>query len=244
MSGHSKWATIRNQKASTDAKRGAIFTKLARNITVATRGKGGDPEMNAVLRSAIDKAKEFNMPKDNIEKAIKRGTGELEGVNIEDITYEAFGPVGMVIIIKCITDNRNRTVSNIRHILTKHGGNLGEAKTVLWMFEEKGVVRLSESQLALKNLARDDFELSVIDAGAEDLKNENGEIVIYASAKDIQKIKEILESKGISIESAGLEWIAKNEIEVKAESRGKIERLMEALDDDEDVQEIYSNISS
>ncbi|MFH1029630.1 MAG: YebC/PmpR family DNA-binding transcriptional regulator [bacterium] len=242
MSGHSKWATIHRQKEAIDAKKGAIFTKLARNITMAVRDKGGDPEMNSALKSAIDKAKEFNMPKDNIEKAIKRGTGELEGMNIEEITYEAFGPDGIALIIKCITDNRNRTVSNIRHILTKHGGNLGEAKTVLWMFEEKGVVRFNESQLAEKKLARDDFELSIIDAGAEDLKNEGGEIVIYAGAKDIQKIKETLESKGIIIESAGLEWIAKNEIESKAESMGKIERLMEALDDEEDVQDVYSNV--
>lgn len=242
MSGHSKWATIKNQKASTDAKRGAMFTKLARNITVAARDKGGDPEMNAALRSAIDKAKEFNMPKDNIERAIKRGTGELEGANIEEITYEAFGPEGVALIIKCITDNRNRTVANIRHILTKHGGSLGEANTVIWMFEEKGVLRFSKDQFKEKNISRDEFELSIIDAGAEDIKDEEAETVIYANAKDLHKIKGAVEEKNISVESAELEWIAKNEVAVNEESKEKTGRLFEALGNDEDAQEVYSNV--
>ncbi|MFH0854367.1 MAG: YebC/PmpR family DNA-binding transcriptional regulator, partial [bacterium] len=242
MSGHSKWATIRNQKAATDSKRGAIFTKLARNITIAARDKGGDPEMNSALRSAIDKAKEFNMPKDNIEKAIKRGTGEIEGANIEEITYEAFGPDGIALIIKCITDNRNRTVANIRHILTKHGGSMGEANAVAWMFDEKGVIRISKNQLVEKNISQDEFELSVIDDGALDFENENGEIIIYTGVKDLRNVREALENKGIIIDSAILEWVAKNEIDVKGESREKIERLFETLGNDEDAQDVYSNV--
>lgn len=242
MSGHSKWATIKNQKASTDSKRGAIFTKLARNITIATREKGGDPEMNANLRTAIDKAKQFNMPKDNIERAIKRGTGELEGANIEEITYEAYGPDGVALIIKCLTDNRNRTVSNVRHILSKHNGSLGETNSVLWMFDEKGVVRFYENQLVEKNINLDELELIIIDAGADDIKKEGGEFVIYTKSQDMQNVKNIAEDRGIVIDTAQLEWIAKNEINIKDESSEKIERLLRALDDDEDVQEVYSNI--
>lgn len=241
MSGHSKWATIHRQKSANDAKRGAVFTKLARNITMAAREKGGDPEMNSDLRSAIDKAKQLNMPKDNIEKAIKRGTGELDGVHIEEITYECYGADGVAFIVKCLTDNKKRTVANVRNILTKHGGNMGEANSVLWMFDEKGVIRFNENDLKENNIVKDDFELEIIDAGAEDIIIEDGEIAIYTNVKDLHSAREALEKKGITILSAQLEWIAKNEVDVKEDNRDKIEKIFEALDDDEDVQEVYTN---
>jgi len=242
MSGHSKWATIRKQKESTDAKRGAVFTKLSRNITLAAREKGGDPNMNANLRVAIEKAKQFNMPKDNIERAIKKGTGELEGVNYEEIIYEAYGPSGIALIIKCITDNKNRTAANIRHILTKSGGSLGEPNTVMWMFENKGVIRFKEKELADKNISMDDFELSIIDAGAEDIQSEEGDIAIYTNIKDMQNVKESAEKMQINLESSEIEWIPKNEVDIKDEDdKEKIAKLFNALDDDEDVQDIYTN---
>lgn len=242
MSGHSKWATIHRQKSAIDSKRGAVFTKLARNITIAAREKGGDPEMNTFLRTAIDKAKEFNMPKDNIERAIKRGTGELEGERIEEIVYEGFGPDGIALIIKCLTDNKNRTVANIRHILTKHNGRLGEANTVMWMFEEKGIIRFLKSEFAEKWIDRESFELEIIDAGAEDIKEEASEIIVYTSAQNLQKVKEVIERKQIKLESGEIEWIAKNDVEVGDETHKKVMNLLEALEDDEDAQEVYTNV--
>ncbi|MFH1192122.1 MAG: YebC/PmpR family DNA-binding transcriptional regulator [bacterium] len=241
MSGHSKWATIHKQKSVTDAKRGAVFTKLARNITIAAREKGGDSEMNMFLRTAIDKAKEFNMPKDNIERAIKKGTGELEGAKIEEIVYEGFGPEGTALIIKCLSDNKNRTVANIRHILTKHNGRLGEVNTVMWMFEEKGVIRFLKSAILEKGIGRDNFELEIIDAGAEDIKEEDAEVEVYTNVQNFQNIKDVIEKKGIKVESSGIEWIAKNNVEVVNEAREKVINLLEALDDDEDVQDVYIN---
>jgi len=242
MSGHSKWSTICKQKSVTDAKRGAIFTKLARNITLAVRDKGGDPDMNAALRTAMEKAKEFNMPKDNIEKAIKRGTGEIEGMVIEEIMYEGFGPEGIGLIIKCVTDNKNRTAANIRHILTKFGGNLGEQNSVAWMFEQKGAVRFNVSEVADKNINLDDFELSVIDAGATDIKEEDNEMAVYTRIKDLQQMKEVIGNIGVKIVSAELEWVAKDELGIKDGSREKLKKLIEALDDNEDVQAVYYNV--
>ncbi len=242
MSGHSKWATIHKQKSVTDAKRGAVFTKLARNITLAAREKGGDPEMNTSLRTAIEKAKEFNMPKDNIDRAIKKGTGELEGARIEEIIYEGFGPEGTALIIKCLSDNKNRTVANIRHILTKANGRLGEINTVMWMFEEKGVIRFLASALFEKGIDRENFELEIIDAGAEDIKDEDDIVEVYTSAQNFQSVKEAIEKKQVKLESSEIEWIAKNDVEVGDETKEKVENLLEALDDDEDVNEVYTNI--
>lgn len=243
MSGHSKWATIHRQKSATDAKRGAVFTKLARNITMAAREKGGDPEMNTALRAAIDKAKEFNMPKDNIERAIKRGTGELEGVKIEEIIYEGFGPEGVALIIKCFTDNKNRTASNIRHVLTKYGGRLGEPNSVIWMFEEKGVIRFNKKQLDENKIQNDEFELKIIDAGVEDIKEEGEEVIVFTSTKSLGEVKSFMEKMGLKVEQADLEWTAKNEIDLKGkENEEKVSNLFEALEDDEDVQEFYSNV--
>ncbi|MFH0856279.1 MAG: YebC/PmpR family DNA-binding transcriptional regulator [bacterium] len=242
MSGHSKWATIHKQKSVLDAKRGAVFTKLARNITLAAREKGGDPEMNPSLRAAIDKAKELNMPKDNIERAIKKGTGELEGARLEEIIYEGFGPAGAALIIKCLTDNKNRTASNIRHILTKYGGRMGEPNSVAWMFSEFGVIRIDAEELGAHKLDRDEFELALIDKGAEDFKTEDGEIIILSDVKNLSGVKEAVEKIGIKIDSSEVEQVAKNEVEVKGDEKEKIEKLLEALDDDEDVQIVYVNV--
>lgn len=242
MSGHSKWATIHKQKSVLDAKRGAIFTKLARNITLAAREGGKDSEMNASLRAAIDKAKEFNMPKDNIDRAIKKGTGELEGVIIEEIAYEGFGPAGAALIIKCVTDNKNRTASNIRHLLTKYGGRLGEPNSVAWMFVEAGVIKICKIELEANKINPDEFELAVIDAGAEDIKEEEDELVINTNVKDLPRAKEAIEKMGIKINYSEIEQVAKNEVEIKDDEKEKVEKLLEALDDDEDVQGIYSNI--
>lgn len=243
MSGHSKWANIHKQKEVADAKKGAVFTKIARNITLAAREKGGDPEMNPSLRTAIDKAKEVNMPKDNIERAIKKGTGEIEGAKLEEIIYEGYGPGGIAIIIKCLTDNRNRSASNIRHIFTKFGGNLGEPKSVSWMFEQKGVINFWKFQLQEKDIKMDDFELKMIDAGIEDVRDEEDRILIYTNIKDLHKMKEILEDMQIKIDYSEIDWVAKNEIEIKdAETNNKVNKFLETLDSDEDVQVFYTNL--
>lgn len=233
MSGHSKWAQIKHKKGAADAKRGALFTKLARAITVAAKN-GADPTMNFQLRLAIDQARAANMPRENIERAIARGTGEgKEG--IEQIMYEAYGPGGVAILIDVLTDNKNRTVSNLKHILASHGGNLANPGSVTWMFERKGVVRLKGP---IEN--REALELKLIDAGAQDIKDEDGDLIIY-SAPD--KLKEITEALGrIPLEYSGIEWIAKDKISVTdTEIQEKLEKLYNALDEDDDVNDYSSN---
>lgn len=236
MSGHSKWSQIKRAKGVTDAKRGALFTKLGNTITIAARELGGDPTTNFKLRVAIDQAKTVNMPKDNIERAIKRGTGELEGGSIEEITYEAFGPKGIALIIEVLTDNKNRAVSNLKHILNKYDGSLGTSGSVVWRFEKRGVIRMSD-------IKKDQtLELKIIDAGAQDIKEEDGALIIYTKPEDLQKVKENLERQEIAAEYTEIEWIPKEPIKINDSNlRTKLEKLYQELDGSEDVNNYYTN---
>lgn len=235
MSGHSRWAQIHRQKGVLDTKKGALFTKLGNAITVATKEGGGNPESNFKLRLTIDQAKSANMPKDNIERAIKRGTGELKDGIIEKITYEGFGPQGIAIILEILTDNRNRASAAIKHILSKHGGNLGTPNSVKWMFEQKGVIRVSQ--------LKEEVQLKLIDAGAQDIQQEKNEMVIYSKPANLKKIKEILEKKGIKIEYAELDLIPKEKLKITAkEVKEKLEKFFNDLDENEDINNYYTNV--
>jgi YebC/PmpR family DNA-binding regulatory protein len=233
MSGHSKWATTHRQKAIVDAKRGAVFTKLANVITIAAR-KGGDPSTNANLRTAIDKARGANMPKDNIERAIKKGTGELGGAQMEELFYEAIGPANSQFVIKCITDNKNRSAATVRHTFTKYGGALA---SVLWNFEYQGVIILP----AVKN--SDDLELALIDLGINNFIVSDDGIEIQTKVEDLNKIKDYLESQGLKIDSAEIEYVAKDKMNFPDSDSGTLEKIMEELEDNEDVSDYYTNIA-
>ncbi|MDP3043611.1 MAG: YebC/PmpR family DNA-binding transcriptional regulator [bacterium] len=241
MSGHSKWATTKRQKAVTDAKRGAIFTKLSNIITIAAREKGGDPDTNFSLRMAIDKARTANMPKDNIERAIKRGTGELAGAAIEELVYEGLGPAKSQFIVKCLTDNKNRAAANIRHLFTKHGGAFG---SVMWNFESKGVIRIAKDELTNNKLSAEEFELELIDAGAQDILKEEEGVTIYTKIEDLQKVKKFLEEKNIKTESAEIEYIAKEDLALSGEDKERVEKFIEELEDNEDAADYYHNINN
>jgi len=242
MAGHSHWHRVKHKKETADRKRGQIFSKLSRMISVAAREGGGDPATNSQLRLAIEKAKEFNFPKENIEKAIKRGTGELEGVAFERILYEAFGPGNVAIIIEGITDNKNRTLNEISQILVQHNGKLAEPGSVRWMFERKGVITVNvKCQMSnVKN--KDELVLLTIDAGAEDIRWRNDFLEIYTKIEDLEKVKKKFQEKGIKIESATLDWVPKQEIEVEEKNKIACQKLFEALDELDSVQEIYSNL--
>jgi YebC/PmpR family DNA-binding regulatory protein len=239
MSGHSKWAKLKHIKGALDAKKSAMFSKISRMISVAARD-GADPTTNFKLRLAIEKAKQANMPRENIERAIKRGTGELGGEKIEEVIYEVFGPGGSAIIIEAITDNKNRTTANLRRILNQHGGTLGGLNSVLWMFKRKGVIRITNHQSQIPNL--DEFQLKIIDAGVEDIKEEADELVIYTLPETLQKVKEIIESAGIKIDYAEIEWFADNLIKISPEDQKKVEAIFAALDEDPDINDYYTNI--
>ena len=238
MSGHSKWATTHRQKEANDAKRGAVFTKLAKVIAIAAR-KGGDPAMNFALRIAIDRAKAADLPKENIERAIKRGTGELEGATIEELTYEAVGPANSQFVIKILTDNKNRTAAEIRHLLASHGGAMS---SVLWNFELKGVIRVAASVAEAKGIMSDEAQLELIDAGADDVRQEAEGLTILTSGANLQKVKIYLEGKGVATASAEIEYVAKDAIAVAGEEAAKIDGLIAALDENEDVADYYFNL--
>jgi len=240
MSGHSKWATTRRQKAVVDAKKGAIFTKMGNLITIAAREKGGDPAVNFMLRMAIDKAKAANMPKDNIDRAILRGTGELGGADISEIYYEGFGPANSQFIVKSLTDNKNRSASTIRHIFTKYGGSLGN---VSWNFSQKGVIRVAGEEFKGKGINLEDLELELIDAGIDDLIKEEEGATIYTPLEALQKVKEFLESKGLKAESAQIEFVPKEENSVFGEDKEKVEKFIFELEDNEDVSDYFSNVN-
>ncbi len=238
MSGHSKWSKIKHQKAITDVQKGKIFSKIAKIIAVAARDDG-DPEMNSKLRIAIEKAQSVNMPRGNIERAIKKGTGKLGGEKIEEVVYEAYGPSGIALIIEAITDNKNRTLSEIKNILGKHSGRLGDAGSVKWLFEKRGVLELEISKEDNLN----DLEMEIIDAGAEDIKKRDNILEIQTKPTELNNIKNNLETKGIKVESANLEWMPKNPVKIEDEkNKIQIEKLFEALDEQNDIQEIYSNL--
>lgn len=236
MSGHSKWATIKRKKAALDAKKGKIFTKLIKEITIAARQGGGDPAGNPRLRLAIDNAKAENMPAENIERAIKKATGELEGVTYHELTYEGYGPAGVAMLVEVATDNKNRTVAEVRHIFSKHGGSLGETGSVAWMFERKGVITVPK-----QDKSEDDILAIVLDAGADDLQTEEEFYEITTSVENFEPVRKALQENNLKIDNASLQWIAKNTIEVKGEDAEKVMKLIEALEDCDDVQNVYSN---
>jgi len=236
MSGHSKWATIKRKKAATDAKRGKMFTKLIREITVAARDGGGDPNFNPRLRLAVETAKAGNMPSDNITRAIKKGTGDLEGVSYEEIVYEGYGPGGVALYIEALTDNQNRTVADIRHILIKNSGSLGTAGSVGWQFDRKGMIYLDGTYLDEETV----FDLA-IEAGADDVVLEDEEIAVITGVEQFHGVQEYLKESSIAIGKAELSWVPKNEILVNAEDAKRLLKIIEALEDCDDVQQVSSN---
>jgi YebC/PmpR family DNA-binding regulatory protein len=232
MSGHSKWSTIKRAKEAKDAKRSNLFTKLSKTIIVAAKGNP-DPDTNFKLRMAIDKAKSMSMPKDNIERAVNKAAGVGGEGAIDDLLYEAYGPEGVAIIINVLTDNKNRTVSNIKHLLTKHGGNLGNSGSVLWMFDMKGEVVLESQSIS------DEQELEIIEAGAEDIIEEDEQIRIITSPDNLSSVKDKLQSFGIDSASAEVTYLPKDKIKVSDEE--KLLKLLDVLDDDDDVNNVYTN---
>ena len=236
MSGHSKWSTIKRKKAKTDAQKGRVFTRLIKEITVAARHGGGDENANPALRNAVLAARAANMPAMNIERAIKRGTGELPGVVYEEVLYEGYGPGGAALLMQCLTDNRNRTVSDLRHILTRHNGNLGEAGCVSWVFEKKGIISVPKNALT-----EDDLMLMVLDAGAEDISTEEDNFEITTAPEDLERVKKILIDNKVKIDSAELTMYPKNTVKIDGKDVESLLKLMDALDECEDIQNVYSN---
>lgn len=236
MSGHSKWHTIKHKKGATDAKRGKIFTKLIKEITVAARTGGGDPDANARLRKAILDSKAQNMPNDTIDRAVKRGSGELEGVNYEEITYEGYGPGGVAILIETMTDNRNRTVAELRHLLSKNGGNLGEAGSVAWMFDKKGYIVVDKEAKSEDEL----FELA-IEAGADDMQDEGSVFEIYTSTDTYHAVNDAVKDAGIEAQVSELSMIPQNYIALEGADAKQMLKLYDAIDDHDDVQKVYAN---
>ena len=236
MSGHSKWASIKHKKAAVDAKRGKIFTQIIKEITVAARIGGGDPEGNARLRLAIDKAKSVNMPKDNIERGIKKGTGELEGVSYEEFSYEGYGPGGVAVLVELMTDNHNRTVSEIRHVFTKNNGKPGEAGSVGWMFEKKGLILLEKEGVDEEAL----MELA-LEAGADDISEDDEAWEVHTVPGSFMDVKTALEENGLTILSAEVTMIPKNTQKIEGKEAEQMLRLMDILEDHDDVQNVYAN---
>ncbi|HBF12217.1 MAG TPA: YebC/PmpR family DNA-binding transcriptional regulator [Deltaproteobacteria bacterium] len=236
MSGHSKWATIKRKKGATDAKRGQLFTKLIKEITVAARMGGDDPNGNPRLRTAIAGARSQSMPNDNIERAIKKGTGELEGVNYEEIMYEGYGPAGVALIIESLTDNKNRTVSEIRNILSKKGGNLGEAGSVSWGFKKKGILSFDKKTISEEKLME-----TALEAGAEDIKDADDTFDVETDPQHFEKVKEALAKAGLNPTHAEIAMIPENTIKLNLEEATKMLALMEALEDHDDIQKVYAN---
>ena len=236
MSGHSKWATIKRKKAVLDAKRGKIFTKLIKEITIAARAGGGDPAGNPRLRLAIDNAKAQNMPQDNIDRAVKKATGELEGVTYHELTYEGYGPAGVAVLVEVATDNKNRTVAEVRHIFSKSSGSLGETGSVAWMFDRKGVI-----SMPAEGKSEEDVMELVLDAGVDDISLDEDYFEIQTPVETFEPVRKLLVEKDFKVENANLQWIAKNMIEVKGEDAEKVMKLIESLEDIDDVQNVYSN---
>jgi YebC/PmpR family DNA-binding regulatory protein len=238
MAGHSKWAQIKHKKAVTDARKGKTFTKIVKEITVAARLGGGDPEGNPRLRAAIEKAKEVNMPSENIKRAIMKGTGELPGTTYEEVVYEGYGPGGVAILIDALTDNKNRTVAEIRHIMSKNGGSLGEVGCVSWMFSKKGYILVEKSKID-----EDSLMSIVLDAGAEDMKNdpkeENYEII--TSPENLNNVKQALEKNNIPIALSEITMLPKSYIPLEGSVAEQMVKLIDALEDHDDVQNVYAN---
>ncbi len=237
MSGHSKWSTIRHKKGAADAKRGKVFTKLIKEVMVAARMGGGNPEANPRLRAAVLAARAENMPKDNIERAIKKGTGELEGANYEEFMYEGYGPAGVAVLVDIMTDNRNRAASEIRHIFSRNGGNLGEAGCVAWMFSKKGSIVFDK-----KNVPEEELLELALEAGAEDVKDQEDEFEVITSPEDFATVKAAFDEKGLKYELAEVTMSPQTTVAIEdPKTASQLLRLMDALDDSDDVQNAYAN---
>ncbi len=236
MSGHSKWSTIKRKKGAADAKRGKIFTKLIKEITISAREGGGDPGANPRLRLAIDNAKAANMPADNIERAIKKATGELEGVTYHELMYEGYGPGGVAMLIEVATDNKNRSVAEVRHLLSKYNGSMGENGSVAWMFNRKGIITLP-----VQNKSEDEIMDIVLEAGAEDLHTEEDFFEVQTDLESFEPVRKALLAADLQIENASLQWIAKNTVNISGEDAEKVMKIIEVMEDSEDVQNVYSN---
>jgi YebC/PmpR family DNA-binding regulatory protein len=236
MSGHSKWHSIKHKKGALDAKRGRMFTKLIKEITIAARIGGGDPEGNPRLRKAVLDAKGVNMPADNIKRAIQKGTGELEGGQLEEIMYEGYAPGGVAMLVEVVTDNRNRTVSEIRHVFSKNGGNMGESGSVSWMFHKKGYIGIEKSKADEETLMT-----LAIDAGADDFQSDESMYEIYTSLEAFEDVLNKIKAKNIETVSAEISMIPQNYIKVEGKTAQQVVKLMEALDEHDDVQHVYAN---
>ena len=236
MSGHSKWASIRHKKGAVDAKRGKVFSKLIKEITVAARLGGGDPEGNPRLRVAIQAAKAQNMPKDNIARAVKKGTGELAGTSYEEYNYEAYGPGGVALMMNCLTDNRNRTIADIKHIFERHGGNLGEPGCVSWIFEKKGLFVFEKNSVEEEKL----LDLA-LEAGAEDIKDSDTQFEVLADPADFESIKKAFDDEGLSYSLAEISMIPQNTVKLEGRDAERVLNLLEALEENDDISHVYAN---
>ncbi|NLM24597.1 MAG: YebC/PmpR family DNA-binding transcriptional regulator [Firmicutes bacterium] len=239
MAGHSKWSNIKHRKAAQDAKRGQAFTKVARQIVMAVKEGGPDPETNFRLRLAIDRARQINMPNDNIERAINRGVGNTDGDNFEEIIYEGYGPHGVAIMMQVLTDNRNRTAGEVRHALSKAGGNLGESGCVSWMFEQKGLIAIEQNTAS--PVDEDELMMQALEAGAEDIQLEEDVFKILTAPNDFNQVKQALEAEGYQFLVAEVSMVPKNTISISEEAGEQIEKLIDTLEDLDDVQEVYTN---
>jgi YebC/PmpR family DNA-binding regulatory protein len=236
MSGHSKWSTIKHKKGKTDAQRGKLFSKLVKEITSAAKGGGGDPDSNPRLRLAVDKAKDSNMPNDNIDRAIAKGAGGGEGISIDEITYEGYGPGGVAILVECMTDNKQRTVAEIRHLFTRGGGNMGESGCVNWMFKNKGIISFEKGKVD-----EDKLGMEAIEAGAEDLTLDDSTIEVLTTPEDFIKVRDALKAKGFAPESAEISMVPQSTIKVVGEDARKIIKLVQMFEDHDDVQNVHAN---
>jgi YebC/PmpR family DNA-binding regulatory protein len=236
MSGHNKWSTIKHKKGAADAKRGKLFSKIIKEITIAARMGGGDPEGNPRLRTAVNAARSANMPKDNVDKAIKRGTGEIEGVNYEEITYEGYGPGGVAVLVEALTDNKNRTVAEVRHIFEKYNGNLGESGCVSWMFKKQGMVVVTAD-----GLDEDEVMEVALECGALDVKKEGHAFEVTADPADVETVRKAVEDKGWKIELAEATMIPQTTVKLEGKKAEQMLKMMDALDDNEDTQQVFAN---
>jgi len=236
MSGHSKWHTIKHKKGAADAKRGKIFTRIIKELTVAARSGGGDPDANPRLRTIIAEAKAVNMPADNIKRAIQRGTGELPGVSYEEVTYEGYGPGGAALIIEVLTDNKNRTVGEIRHLLTKHGGNLGEANSVAWMFEKKGYIVIEKSKISEEKLMA-----AALDAGADDLRDDGDNWEVVSAPDSFQQVHDAVKALGIEPAAAEVAMLPQNYVKLEGKAAQQMIKLIEVVEEHDDTKKVWSN---
>jgi len=240
MSGHSKWAKLKHTKGAIDTKKSAMFTKVAHVITIAAREGGGDPETNPKLRMTMERARIINMPKDNVERAIKRGAGGPNSASLEEIIYEVIGPDGSAVLVEVLTDNKNRTISNLRRALNHYGGTLATTNAVLWMFDKKGIIEIENYQSQINNF--EEFQLEAIDAGVEDVETVETDLVLYVKPENMEAVKGFLSGKNIKIGNADVEWRAKNLIEVDSTAKGQLESLCAELEEDQDVTDYYTNV--